>query len=241
MSSLAIFIGQIWLVLSNLLFLSLAILATVIGVEVIKINTSNSDSDYIHFNLVYVAYFLFTFAGLFTISAISGSLVAIYRKVTGILWFYIISIVVDVLLISAGGIYALIKLSNSLNTWKSFSLFDWQKLNPQVQNYIQVKMYCCGFNRGDNSAYTGKTGYLNPDGTELVNVCAITSITNGGCHEAGISYFQYFLYTTAAATIFAFVIGVSSIVSAYLLYQKRTARQAFIHKGKGPYQPIKSP
>ncbi|KAJ3273781.1 ER degradation-enhancing alpha-mannosidase-like protein 1 [Terramyces sp. JEL0728] len=99
-------------------------------------------------------------------------------------------------------------------------------------------MFCCGFNPGDGSAYTGKTGFFNPDGTELVNACAINSITHSGCHGAGISYFQYFLYMTACATIFAFVIGVSSIVSAYLLYQKRTARQAFIHKGKGPYQPI---
>ncbi|KAJ3258378.1 ER degradation-enhancing alpha-mannosidase-like protein 1 [Boothiomyces macroporosus] len=99
-------------------------------------------------------------------------------------------------------------------------------------------MYCCGFNPGDGSAYTGKTGFFNPDGTELVNVCAINSTHLLGCHEAGISYFQYFLYMTAGATIFAFVIGVSSIISAYLLYQKRTARQAFIHKGKGPYQPI---
>ncbi|KAJ8324453.1 hypothetical protein O5D80_006706 [Batrachochytrium dendrobatidis] len=161
-------ISRVWLVIINVLFLGLTVLAAYTGYtiyvasktyvdNIIPANSTISETAIFAIksvNVKDVSISIFTIAGLYGIATLFG----LIGGCTGAIWFLSSYIVVIgfALIVSVGlGIFSVIKMNRNRNLWSSLKSSDWKEFAPITQDFVQQTFVCCGWNRGDKLAYTG--------------------------------------------------------------------------------------
>ncbi|KAL2913164.1 hypothetical protein HK105_207283 [Polyrhizophydium stewartii] len=214
-------IGRIWLVLINLGLLVVSGFAITSGVMLLRsAKSGDSVSGTLgtltaSANTKDIAACVLVFGCFFALTAIAGCIGGICA-VSSFLSFYIGAVGLDLLMLLGLGGYALWKTFRARNEWMSVSVDQWKLANDQDKDFLQQAFQCCGYIKGDGTAYTGPTKY---NATSTVNFCATDAATTTGCHDQGYSVYSGF------AVLFLIVMVAGVIVCGISLAAANTARR----------------
>jgi hypothetical protein len=162
---------------------------------------------------------LLVFGVLFLVTALSGCCGSMCRLVS-FLTFYIVAVSVNLLVLAAGGIASLVQTIQRKNAWSRMTLQDWKDLSDREKDFTQQAFRCCGFTKGDEYQYTGKSFNFWNQPNDPVNLCVIGNKLNG-CYGAGNQIYAYFVRVIAVAIVVGIITCIISIVAASAARRRR--------------------
>jgi hypothetical protein len=113
--------------------------------------------------------------------------------------------------------YSIGQWSSSWGRWSEITVDQWNNLNDTQREMVQLGKHCCGFHKGDGTAYTGPATF-----NSTVNICADPTLLKAspGCFEVVADFVAYNENIAITMLCLLMLTSVVALAGAYYTNQR---------------------